>query len=477
MSSLTSIPNECTAEEAAGLVTDLARSLGIDGDLPDVRTLRLWRTKRQITIEGRRFTRRNILEALVILKLRQDGLTQQNAVARVLALDEERLRLILVGSGKAPIVRMDAEPLITLQLLAKGVLEQHRRVSNGAIVGHTNKLKTGIENTPISLHQAMARLGRHYFEEGVEDQVSSVHILLHLCTKPLRNWAPRVIGELPDDGNAILIDPDYLVPSEECGTIAERAEGIHLSDLIEHYLHDDLRNTLKKLGDDADAAYTIIRMFIGEHPMVTAQELMLLNGNPELNIEAIHFVEGLYRPVHAKDAKNGFVHRCPHCKGLLDEDGLCILVGCRDDFPGRSKGDPVRSDQAYIARPEVLKYWADPAREELRLYKALRQMKALEPLVQLYPHSDQCDVSIGEEIGIDVKDYRDPVQLAQRLNRNLGGLGFYPTRILAIAERRWSQTYHDRLVEQFNPDNKRAIQVMSVTQAITHLKKSYGKGV
>lgn len=475
MSFLTSIPAESTAEEAAALLPTLAASLGIDAELPDVRTLRLWRSKKQLTIEGRRFSRRNVLEVLGIVKLRTDGLTQQNAVTRILALDDERLRLLLVGSGTNRIVPTDTEPRITLQLLAKGILELHRRVTQGAIVGHTDARKTGIENTPVSLHQAVARLGRHYLQEGVEDQAANMHHLLRLCTTPLGDWAPRVIAELPEDETAVLIDPVYLVPSEDCGTIAQRSEGTHLSDLIEYYLHEELRATLKKLGPDADAAYSIIREFIGRHPVATDHELMILNANPELNLEAIHFVQTLYHPVHTGYAKNGSVRRCAHCNGLLGEDGWCILAGCRDDFPHAREGLAVRVDQAYVARPEVLKYWVDPAREELRLYDALRAVSAVAPHVHLYPHSDRCDVSIDEDVGIDVKDYRDPVRLAQRLNHHLGGLGYYPTRILAIADRRWSNTYRDRLVEQFNPDNKRTIQVMSVTQSIAYVKQHYGK--
>lgn len=474
MTFLQNLPERTTAEEAAALLGPLAAELGLPGDVPDVRTLRLWRTKRHLTLSGRNFTRRNLLEVLALIKLRGDGLTLQNAVSRVLALDDERLHLLLAG-GLAPLVRTDSEPVITLHLLAKGILDQYRLVSKGAIVGHTDAKKTGIENTPLSLHQAIARLGRHYFQEGREDHAASVHVLLRLCTTPLKEWAPRALANLPEDSSAILVDPVYRVPSEDCGTIAQRADGTHLSDLIENHLHDELRATLKKLDDDADAAYTVIREFIGRRPMASAQELMVLNANPELSLEAVQFVQGLYQPVHAGHVKDSLVRRCAHCQGLIGEDSLCTLAGCRDDHPTRDT-TPLKVDQAYVARPEVLMYWADPAREELRLFDALRTVKALAGQVQLYPHSDRCDVSIGEEVGVDVKDYRDPVRLAQRLNRGLGGLGQYPERILAIADRRWSPSYRDRLVEQFSADNKRMVKVMGVSDAITYLKKTYGKG-
>jgi hypothetical protein len=143
-------------------------------------------------------------------------------------------------------------------------------------------------------------------------------------------------------------------------------------------------------------------------------------------------------PIHASDARDGQVRRCAHCNALITEN-VCSLAGCRDDYPTEdAPSAPLNA--AYIARPEVLKYWADPAREELRLYDELSKSKRLRERVQLYPHSDWCDVAIGEDVEIDVKDYHDPVRLAQRLNRSLGNLGHYPERILAIAKRRWSRT-------------------------------------
>jgi hypothetical protein len=54
---------------------------------------------------------------------------------------------------------------------------------------------------------------------------------------------------------AILIDPMYRVPNEDCEIIAEEVEGTNLSDLIEHHLHEQLRMTLSKLGHDADVSY------------------------------------------------------------------------------------------------------------------------------------------------------------------------------------------------------------------------------
>ncbi len=476
MPSLDTLPDTCSADEAASLIAALAPTLGIQAGLPDVRTLRLWRSKKLLTIDGRRFVRRNLLEVLVSLQLRQDGLTPQSAFQRAVALDDVRLRMLLSGTTEMPMTRSDSEALITLHLLAKGIVEQYRWTRKGAVVGHTDAARTGTENTPLSLHQAMARLGRHYFVEGKEDRAASIHQLLALCTTPLSTWAPQALADLDRYRDAVLIDPAYRVPNEDCEAIAEEAEGTNLSDLVEHHLHEGLRRRLQKLGADADAAYTIVREFVGRHPMATAGELQRLYSNPELNDEVIRFVhDDLYIPVHADVVSGAKVRRCAYCKALIFPKDGCVLAGCRADHETKD-AVPVPLNEAYLARPEVLKYWADPAREELRLYDELCRVRQLRDRVHLYPHSDWCDVSVGEEVGVDVKDYHDPVRLAQRMNRHLGNLGHYPERILAIARRRWTVNYRERLMEQLSSERRATLEVMSLDDTITYLKARAKRG-
>jgi hypothetical protein len=116
------------------------------------------------------------------------------------------------------------------------------------------------------------------------------------------------------------------------------------------------------------------------------------------------------------------------------------------------------------------KYWCDPAQEELRLYYGLQALFG--EAVQLYPHQDRCDVAVGAEIGIDVKDYQDPVSLARKLNYSLGGLRLYPRKLLAVAARRARQTHYlDRLREQLLPAVRRSIQVMSVDEVLITLQR------
>lgn len=473
MPSLQNLPAWLTADEAAATLKLLASAFNLN-DVPDVRTLRSWRTKKHLKVEGRQFTRRNILEVLAILKLRGEGQTLQSASTKVLALDEERLQQTLLGAPTLRVRTADDQASLTLELLAKGLVLQHQFVRRGAIVGHTDREKTSnIVSTPRVMQQAMAHLGRQYLEEKKEDQAASIHTLIQNCMTPLGDWAPDALARL-EDGNVILVDPGQKVPSPECNEIATRSKGNSITDLRENQLHDELREILGGLGDDADFAYTTIREFIGRHPVASADELRLLIANPELSTDAVKYVQRLYSPVHASHAVKGMVRRCQHCHGLIKADDQCILEGCASERT-TAVGTTLPLDQAFIANPEILMYWADPAREELRMYDELRKIRAIKDQVELYPHSDRCDVAVGEQIGVDVKDYRSPVNLAYTLNRKPSLLGEYPVRILAIADRRWDKLYGERLREKLRPEH-RSLQVMNVTDAIKFIKKQVKGG-
>src|SRR5919204_2591650 len=91
MMTLLDLPESCTAEEAVGLVGTLAGHLASPGDVPSLRTLRLWRSKQLLSKGGRQFTRKNLLEVLGTMRLRIDGVTTGAAAEKCTALDEARL--------------------------------------------------------------------------------------------------------------------------------------------------------------------------------------------------------------------------------------------------------------------------------------------------------------------------------------------------------------------------------------------------
>ena len=471
MDLFTDLPESCTAEEAERVIAIKAKGLAIVGDPPSLRTLRLWRSKRFLSKSGHRFTRRNILEALYIIRMASGGVPTGAAAERCAELDDGQLLWAL--TEREVVVRLDSSrgSQVTLELLANGIINQYRTVMKGEIVGHSDTGRLGGYDVPLSLQQASARIGRLYMEEGREDIAASIHALLAYCATPLIEWAPRAIVGIPDAADVVLIDPEYRMPSEDCTVIAQQAPGAHLEDALENDLHNELMKTLSKLGTDADYSYTFIREFIARHPLARVQDLRRMDTTGEVPDEAIRFVRSLYDPVHAYFAQDDKVRICLHCRAIIRPDGCCSVQGCREDHPETRHAGIIPLAEALAVKTIALKYWVDPAREELRLYDALHKAGID---VTLYPHSDRCDVSIGEEVGVDVKDYRSPVQLARKLNVGIGGLVHYPRRILAVADRRArSEDYVNRLCEQLLPEHRRRLEVYSVGAAISTLTREY----
>ena len=458
------IPDHLAAAEARSLISSIVDELSLNVAVPSLRTLRQWRQSGTLTHDGAKFSRRNVLEAITILLLRQKGFTVVAAANQCASLDESGLTDLVIGSDYSePTLRAPEFEEVTLQLLAKGIIAQYQQVRDGAIVG---------TDPPVALKQAMARLSRLYLEEGVEDLSSGVHPLLIRCTTPLSEWVPMGITKMPGVEKTVLIDPDYLVPTEECQDIVAEADGSNIEDLLERRLHREMTEAISQPSRNQDHCYSVLREFICRHPMVTLDELRVLYGNARIPTAATKFVENsLYVRPHVALADHGLISRCIHCRSPISREGHCTLRGCREDYPKTKPTDPVPLDSALVARPEILKYWVDPGRDELRLFDALRKAKVE---AELYPHSDQCDVAVRNIVGVDVKDYRDPGFLARKLNIGIGGLAYYQRRIIAIADRRARRPHYiDRLTDQLRPEIRDSLEVHSLRNTIRTLVKSY----
>lgn len=360
-------------------------------------------------------------------------------------------------------------------LLAHGILQQYRWCKHGAVVGRSGDGTPGT-GLPMPLRQAQGQLARLALEEGRFDTFSSVHELLLRCQLPLRQWAPAAIADQAELADLVLIDPDYRVPSADCELLAQTQSGSH-ADLVEVQLFEELQAALLEYPDQGsgDQAYTLLRQFIAEHPMATKEELFDQYRNSYLNDASTALLSRAYEPAHAAEARQHLVPRCAHCRARISvETGECTLVSCRYFHPVTCIAEQqVPLAEAYLARPELLRYWADPAQEELRLYQALCAVHGPEK-VKLYPHRDRCDVALGEAWGVDVKDHQSPQRLAQLLNDNLGGLQQYPRgqRILAVATRRAKQPHYIKHLKQaLNPAVLAQVEVLSVDTTIKKLKK------
>jgi hypothetical protein len=458
-----------TPSETRQLVAEVIHAYFPKAIAPSERVLRDWRSEGILTRMGRKFIGRNVLEAAYIAWQRSQH-RAFDVIQRGLSLlsDEALAQKLTQPSEEQPI----SDPLRVEQavvLLAHGVLKQFQATKEKKLVG----LSTAI---PLSLQRAQAQLARFAFEQGEADTFASVHDLLYRCTRPLAEWAPAAIAQDERFAGAVLLDAAYRVPSEDCGAIAEL--GSHAEDVVEKQLYRLLMQGLESLDEsERDAAYLLVRGFVAQHPLSTREELRELRNSPRLSAQVASFFDLVYEPAHPVVAEGGLVRRCGRCySNLQPHTGTCTLVSCREQYGAEPvETGAVALGQALLARPELRKYWCDPAQEELRLFHGLHAF--LGDTVQLYPHQDRCDVSVGNEIGIDVKDYQDPVSLARKLNHSLGGLRLYPRKILAIASRRARQgQYLDRLREQLLPAVRRSLQVMSVDQVLDTLQREHNHG-
>ena len=220
--SLDQLPLESTAKEAAELIASMSEALSIHQSPPSLRTLRLWRSKGWLSKAGRRLTRRNLLEALGIMRLCADGYATGVAAQRCADLDNERLITLLEPPQAGNSNSQQEYARVTLELLAQGIIEQHHSVRRGNIVGEVRQEVGEVEGTPKALRQAMARLGRLYLEDGQEDMAASVHGTIVHCMTPLYRWAPKPVHSLEGWSDLVLVDPEYRVPSEDCETIVEQ---------------------------------------------------------------------------------------------------------------------------------------------------------------------------------------------------------------------------------------------------------------
>lgn len=458
-----------TPKEACREAADVIHLLFPTVVAPTERVLRDWRSEGLLTRMGRKFSGRNVLEAVFVAYQRTLQLGVGTIKEVLGGLSDDLLAQELLRPTPPPV---EADPIRVekaVVLLAHGVLKQFQAIREGKIVGISADI-------PLSLRQAQAHFARFALEQGQSDTFASVHQLLVCCTRPLSTWAPAAISQDSRFASAVLLDPAYRVPSEDCGAIAEL--GSHAEDVVEKQLYRMLMQALDSLTEaEQDAAYLLVRGFIAKHPLVTREELRELRNSPRLSPQVAEFFDLVYEPAHAANAERTLIRRCGHCNSnLLPQTGLCTLASCHEKYHLHpSEGIAVPVKQALLARPEIRKYWCDPAQEELRLYNGLRALFG--EAVQLYPHQDRCDVAIGENVGIDVKDYQDPVSLARKLNHSLGGLRLYPRKILAVAARRAGQAqYVDRLKEQLLPTLRRSLQVLSVDQVLKTLKEEQRHG-
>jgi len=271
------------------------------------------------------------------------------------------------------------------------------------------------------------------------------------------------------------------VPTVDCAEIADKSGGYGEDDVIENRLYLKIINATKSLGTKKQhQAYTAIRELIGRRSLIRERELLdyLIEHNltplQETVVEFFDFVPETW-------LINDIACRCYHCGTLLRPhanqerypDGYCPIYQCNSKYPPRvgERLDP-EDGRLLVAKPQILAYWTAPAIDELAIFD---EAKTYGLDAELYPESDQCDVAIGDRnIGIDAKSYRSPVLLASKLNRSIGGLIFYKTRIVAITDELIEDCsgYLDTLRSLLDKKGETAtLQVMSVSSVIENIQR------
>ncbi|MEW6420228.1 MAG: hypothetical protein AB1511_00685, partial [Deinococcota bacterium] len=159
------------------------------------------------------------------------------------------------------------------------------------------------------------------------------------------------------------------------------------------------------------------------------------------------------------------VGRCGHCGSLIEatDPPHCSSARCREEHDEAWVRDQVDPAELRVLRGELVLFWVNPGREELRLYEALKQRR---DDVTLYPNQDEVDIGLGGErdIGLDLKDYASMPTLARRFHRELGGLAFYRRGIVVVTDRGTrvrGQARRDQLKEKFE-ELRIPLEVMTV---------------
>jgi hypothetical protein len=289
----------------------------------------------------------------------------------------------------------------------------------------------------------MCRLGRLYIEEQQEDRAACVHDVLARARYSLGGpeWGLAAM-RAPEFrfADAVLIDPEFKVPTRDCATIADLAGAFGEDNLLEFRFHNRLREASERLGRERDVAYTAIRELIGRRSLLTERELAAWLVERRLTPLQQSILDEFFQPVSELWLIDGFAHRCFHCGTLMRPhpnrtrfpQGRCPLRQCNGKRPPRvgERLDPIAG--LHVAKPQILLYWTGPSIDDLAIFDEAKRA-GLSP--ELYPECDLCDVAIdGRAIGIDAKSYSSPVSLGLRLNKSIGGLIHYRRRIIAIGD-------------------------------------------
>ncbi|GDY33652.1 restriction endonuclease-related protein [Gandjariella thermophila] len=288
-----------------------------------------------------------------------------------------------------------------LFLLASGIVAAHDEVSTGAALRVPY---------PPALQRALDRLTLRCLQEDVSPPAGLAE-LLRWCEEPLGSWPVRLGGE--DVAGDVLVD--LGMPTRACHEWALPSDDVE-GELFENAVIADVRRICRAAGKPQ--SYVAFRRLVISEPVLTEFELHENLMDPDLTILS-EPVKRCYLPAPLECYLGDHVLQCADCKNLLVNapDGpICLDDRCpRLGPPRQGRSLPIVQGVRWIAGP-VRTFVSSPGRAELRLAEDLSKCGVT---VDLWPNFDAYDLKItftnGEVWAVDVKDWSNPVRLAQRL--------------------------------------------------------------
>lgn len=285
---------------------------------------------------------------------------------------------------------------------------------------------------PNTLQYALNRLAGAMIQQGKSYPVTITDTLA-LFHQPLREW--WLNETLPSS-----IDSDFPLLYE--GSLDEqaieflvnipvtvRASLPEIEAVLDNQAIEELLQTLREIyhtrPERAQRAYVKVRQFIIQNPYTTNQELIRqLSGLREIDFTLI---QQMYEPVYGDPQ---FLHEnqhwsCPHCHGLLrwiHGRPRCAKPSvCARLYPDYGGKQPISPDpDLLVLRWSIHTRTCIPGIREVALFDELNSDRFRDQLiVSLWPGIDRYDLQIrfqDEEVwAVDVKDYKNPHQLGQKI--------------------------------------------------------------
>jgi hypothetical protein len=264
---------------------------------------------------------------------------------------------------------------------------------------------------PANLQMALDRLtllARH--QNTVAP--SSVIELLQWAHLPFADWKIGLPEADVDPDESLLTHGRPNATCEELGSLRGDVEGEVRENALIGAVMDKTR------AGNAPESYVAFRRLLIEKPAITALMLDEQLARPELAALGDQLRQA-YVEAPLEAIADGVVRTCGGCNGLRlpAEDGRtwnCADPAC--PAPHKAGAEHPAAEGVWWLRRELRTFIVAPGRAELRIARAIERSGIA---VRLWPNFDACDLEVFAQRpwAVDVKAWRNPLRLAQRLRQ------------------------------------------------------------